>query len=77
MGEIINSQGRESKELNSSKELRTLQLVITKEYQEFKKLAESPLVKSGLKKIFDKASRKAFEEERKKFREVNIGRYLN
>lgn len=77
MGEIINSQGRESKELNSSKELNTLQLVITKEYQEFRKLAESPLVKSGLKKIFDKASRKAFEKERKKFREVNIGRYLN
>ncbi len=77
MTEIMNSQALESKDSDASKELKTFQLGITKEYQEFKKLAASPLVKSGLKKIFDKASQKAFEEEWKKFREVNIGRYLN
>lgn len=77
MKEIVDLQEQESKKINLSKELKNLQLGITKEYQEFKKLAESPLVKSGLKKIFDKTSQKAFEEERKKFKEVNIGGYLN
>ena len=71
MVEQVSSQF-EIMENDPKKELKILQLGITKEYQEFQKLAASPLVKSGLNKIFDKISQKAFEAERKKLDNKNI-----
>lgn len=67
----------ETEQNNPKKELKVLQLGITKEYQEFQKLAASPLVKSGLNKIFYKTSQKAFADERRNLDNKNIWSYLN
>lgn len=67
----------ESAELSAQQELKVLKLGILENQKEFEQFVKNPLVKSGMKKIFDKLIQKEFSEQFKQHEKLNIKKEID
>lgn len=76
MTELFEPKNYEKLDKDPKKALHVLKSDIFKNYEEFKKLSSSPLVKSGMNKVNEKLAREAFGQEFAKYEGKSVWEFL-